>query len=89
MEITTTGRRFQADPRDQGHGGRSASPSFSRYSDLVREAHLVLAQEKYRHIAELTLHGGGTELTSREETAEMASSIDRVGRPDGAAIERS
>ena len=77
MEITTTSRRFKLTPEIKDLAEKRIG-KLSRYSDLIREAHLVLAQEKYRHIAELTLHGKGTELISREETAEMASSIDRV-----------
>ena len=77
MEITTTSRRFKLTPEIKDMAEKRIA-KLSRYADQIREAHLVLAQEKYRHIAELTLHGGGTELTSREETAEMVSSIDRV-----------
>jgi putative sigma-54 modulation protein len=40
--------------------------------------HVVLAAEKYRQIAEVTLHVRGSEILSREESDDMLSSIDRV-----------
>jgi len=77
MEITTTARRFKMTPEIRELAEKRIG-KLARYSDLIGEVHLVLAQEKYRHIAELTLHAGNTDLISREETAEMASSIDAV-----------
>jgi putative sigma-54 modulation protein len=77
MEITTTSRRFKLTPEIKDLAEKRIA-KLERYSDMIREAHLVLAQEKYRHIAELTLHAGTADLISREETSEMASSIDRV-----------
>ncbi len=77
MEITTTSRRFKLTPEVREMAEKRIG-KLERYADHITEAHLVLAQEKYRHIAELTLHAGGADLVSREETAEMASSIDRV-----------
>jgi len=77
MEITTTGRHFKLTPEIKDLAERRIQ-KLERFSDLVREAHLVLTQEKYRHIAELSLYASGSELVSREETPEMVSSIDRV-----------
>jgi putative sigma-54 modulation protein len=77
MEITTTSRRFKLTP-DIKEMVEKRIAKLSRYSDHIQEAHLVLAQEKYRHIAELTLHAGGSDLISREETSEMVSAIDAV-----------
>jgi putative sigma-54 modulation protein len=77
MEITTTARRFKMTSEIKELAEKRIA-KLSRYSDMIGEVHLVLAQEKYRHIAELTLHAAGSDLISREETAEMASSIDAV-----------
>jgi putative sigma-54 modulation protein len=77
MEITTTSRRFKLTPEMKEQAEKRIS-KLSRYSDQILEAHLILAQEKYRQIAELSLHIPGSDLISREETAEMLTSIDRV-----------
>jgi putative sigma-54 modulation protein len=77
MDITTTSRRFKLTP-DMKEQAEKRIAKLARYSDQVLEAHLILAQEKYRQIAELSLHTRGSDLISREETAEMLTSIDRV-----------
>jgi putative sigma-54 modulation protein len=47
----------------------------------IREAHVVLETEKYRQIAEVVLKSKGKELVCREESREMAVSIEAaIGR---------
>ena len=47
----------------------------------VREAHVVLIAEKYRQIAEIVLKTKGKEFVCREESRDMAASIEAaVGR---------
>ena len=77
MEITTTSRRFKLTPELKETAERKLA-KLARYSDQILGAHLILAQEKYRQIAELSLHGNGYDLVSREETPEMLTAIDRV-----------
>ena len=77
MEITTTGRRYKltAEVKDTAE---KRLAKLGRYAEGEMEAHLVLAVEKYRNIAELTLHADGNDLVSREESEEMLTSIDGV-----------
>ncbi len=77
MEITTTGRRYKltAEVKDTAE---KRLAKLGRYAEGAMEAHLVLAVEKYRNIAELTLHADGNDLVSREESEEMLTSIDGV-----------
>lgn len=78
MEITISSRKFKLEPELKDHAEKRIS-KFTRYLEPIQEAHLVLAQEKYRQIAELTIHGAaGVDLVSREQTTDMVSSIDRV-----------
>jgi putative sigma-54 modulation protein len=77
MEITTTCRRYEMEPGINDLAEKRIQ-KLERYFDNLQEAHLVLAQEKYRYIAELTLHGAGLDLTSREQNNSMAASIDTV-----------
>ncbi len=77
MEIITTARRMKLTPELKEQAEKRIQ-KLNRYSDQILEAHLVLSEEKYRQIAELTLRAAGTDLVSREETTEMVTSIDRV-----------
>lgn len=77
MEITTTCRRYEIEPGVMEHAEKRIH-KLERYIDSIQEAHLVLAQEKYRYIAELTVHADGVDVTSRENSKDMGTSIDRV-----------
>jgi len=75
MDITA--RRYELTPEVREHAEKRIQ-KLNRYFDNLQEVHVVLAQEKHRQIAEVTIRANGTELTSREETHDMFSSIDRV-----------
>lgn len=77
MEISTTGRRYKLTPELKEFAEKRIQ-KLSKYFDKIQEAHLILAEEKYRQIAELTVHANGAELVSREESSDMMSSIERV-----------
>jgi putative sigma-54 modulation protein len=77
MEITTTGRRYKL-TADLKEAAEKRLAKLERYSEGEMEAHLILAVEKYRNIAELTLRADGNDLVSREESDEMVNSIDGV-----------
>jgi putative sigma-54 modulation protein len=75
MDITT--RRYQLTPEIREHAEKRVQ-KLNRYFDHIQEVHVVLAQEKHRQIAEVTVSANGAELTSREESHDMLSSIDKV-----------
>jgi len=77
MEITTTCRRYEVEPGIMEHAEKRIN-KLERYVDSIQEAHLVLAQEKYRYRAELTIHADGVDVTSRENSKDMGTSIDSV-----------
>lgn len=77
MEIITTARRMKLTPELKEMAEKRIQ-KLSRYSDQILEVHLVLSEEKYRQIAELTLRAAGSDLVSRESTGDMAASIDSV-----------
>jgi putative sigma-54 modulation protein len=77
MEITTTGRRYKLTPEVKEMAERRLA-KLARFSDAEMEAHLVLAEEKFRSIAELTLRAGRNHLVSRDESSEMSNAIDGV-----------
>jgi putative sigma-54 modulation protein len=49
-----------------------------KYLDFPIEAHIVLAVEKFRHMADVTLSLDGTLIKGVEVTEDMYSSIDQV-----------
>jgi len=49
-----------------------------KYLDFPIEAHVVLAVEKFRHMADVTLSVNGTRIKGFEETEDMYSAIDQV-----------
>lgn len=77
MDIITTARRFDLTPSLREHAQKRLQ-KLGRYGDHIQEIHLILTQDKHRHIAEVTVHTAGTELISKEETHDMVESIDRV-----------
>jgi len=77
MDIITTARRFELTPEIREHA-RKRLEKLERYFEGIDEAHVVLAREKYRQIAEISLRAKGTEIISREESDDMITSIDRV-----------
>jgi putative sigma-54 modulation protein len=77
MDIITTARHFEMTPEVRDHTERRLE-KLRRYLGGVQEVHVTLATEKYRKIAEISLHAQGTEVVSRGVSDEMLTSIDRV-----------
>jgi putative sigma-54 modulation protein len=51
---------------------------FDKYLDNPAEANVVLAVEKFRHIAEINISGDRLSIIGKEETIDMYSAIDMV-----------
>ena len=51
---------------------------FDKFLDNPAEANVVLAVEKFRHIAEINISGDRLNINGREETEDMYSAIDMV-----------
>jgi putative sigma-54 modulation protein len=51
---------------------------FDKFLDNPAEANVVLAVEKFRHIAEINLSGDRLSIIGKEETVDMYSAIDMV-----------
>lgn len=49
-----------------------------RYLDGPLEAHVVLALEKFRHLADITINSNGRIIKGREENTDMYAAIDLV-----------
>jgi len=51
---------------------------FDKFLDNPAEANVVLAVEKFRHIAEINISGDRLSIVGKEETVDMYSAIDMV-----------
>jgi putative sigma-54 modulation protein len=74
MRVYTTCRNFRITPALKRQL-EDRLAKLERYS-FVREAHVVLVVQKFRHTAEFVLKTNDKEVLCREESKDMASSID-------------
>ena len=103
MQILTTTRHCELDQEVKLHAQQRLE-KLGKFARDIREAHLTVTAERYRHSAEITLRLNSHELVSREESTEARIAIDlaadrleqqlrrfkekRVGRKRGRGGER-
>jgi len=77
MEITVTFRHIDASESLKAYAEEKMS-KMDKYFDFPVEAHIVLAVEKFRRSADVTLNVNGTLIKGVVETEDMYSAIDQV-----------
>ena len=77
MDITVTFRHVDSTESLKEYAEEKLS-KMDKYFDYPIEAHVVLAVEKFRRIADVNLNVNGTVIKAEEETEDMYSSIDQV-----------
>ena len=77
MDITVTFRHMEPIESLKVYAEEKIS-KINKYFDSPSEAHIVLAVEKFRHLADVTLSINGTPIKGAEETGDMYSAIDKV-----------
>jgi len=77
MEITVTFRHIEASDSLKAYAEEKVS-KMDKYFDFPVEAHIVLAVEKFRRSADVTLNVNGTMIKGVVETEDMYSAIDQV-----------
>lgn len=75
MRISTTARHCELDPEDRLFAETRLS-SFERFARDIREVHLVVTAEGFRHVAEITLRLKQRDIVSRESSTEARRAID-------------
>ena len=75
MQILTTTRHCELDKEVLLHAERRLE-KLGKFARDIREAHLTVTAERYRHSAEITLRLHHHELVSREESTEPKIAID-------------
>ena len=77
MEINVTFRHMEQSDSIKKYAEEKVS-KINKYIDFPIDAHIVLAVEKFRQLADVTLNANGTTIKAVEETEDMYSSIDQV-----------
>ena len=77
MDITVTFRHMEPVESLKTYAEEKLS-KVNKYLDYPAEAHIVLAVEKFRHQADVTLSVNGVRIKGVEETGDMYSAIDQV-----------
>ena len=77
MDIITTARHFEMTDEVRAHAQKRME-KLQRYLGDTDDVHLILTVEKYRKIAEFTIHLRGNEIVSRGVSEEMLVAIDRA-----------
>ena len=77
MQISTTARHCELDPEIRAFAHQRIE-KITRFASDIREVHLTVTAEKFRHVAEIILRIDHQELVAHEESAEMRAAIDRA-----------
>ncbi|MBI4643333.1 MAG: ribosome-associated translation inhibitor RaiA [Deltaproteobacteria bacterium] len=77
MQISVTFRQIEPSEALKNYVTERLN-KFKRYLDGPVEAHVVLGQEKFRHLADVTIDSNGRIIKGREENADMYAAIDLV-----------
>jgi putative sigma-54 modulation protein len=77
MQIQTTARHFELTPGLRQHVEERLD-RIGRYLDRDPEISVVLAVEKHRHQAEISLKGDGLDFVARAVSEDMYSSVDQA-----------
>lgn len=77
MDINVTFRQIEPTESLKAYAEEKAS-KIDKYFDFPVEVHIVLAVQKFRRMADVTLSVNGTVIKAVEETEDMYSAIDQV-----------
>lgn len=77
MRITMTGRHMEMTDALRAYI-ENALQKLRTHFDRVIDVDVVLAVEKYRHIAEINLHANGIRIHGKESSSDMYASVDAV-----------
>ena len=77
MRITMTGRHMEMTDALRAYI-ENALQKLRTHFDRVIDVDVILAVEKYRHIAEINLHANGIRIHGKESSSDMYASVDAV-----------
>lgn len=76
MKVTVTFRHMESDRELRSYVEQKISRVAEKYFHRPQEAQVILSTEKFRKIAEITLHADNNVLTGKEQMEDMRSAID-------------
>jgi putative sigma-54 modulation protein len=77
MQIAVTFRHMETDKGVKGYV-KGKVQRLQRHMESLREVHVVLSVEKFRHIAEITIIGNGLTLNSQGRNSDLYAAIDQM-----------
>jgi len=77
MQVAVTFRHIEADEGVKAYVRRKVQ-KLQKYVENPREVHVVLAVEKFRHIAEVTIVGNGGVFNSQGRNNDLYAAIDQM-----------
>ena len=77
MRVTMSGRHMEITDALKDHV-QSGLQKLKAHFDRIIDANVILAVEKHRHIAEITIHANGIRIHGKESTDDMYKSVDAV-----------
>jgi putative sigma-54 modulation protein len=75
MKVSVTARHFDLDPAIKEHA-EARLARFNKFMNGLMTANVVLEVQKYRQIAEITVHGRHGDYTATAESGKMEAAID-------------
>ncbi|OQX84842.1 MAG: ribosomal subunit interface protein [Candidatus Latescibacteria bacterium 4484_7] len=77
MRLTTTARHFEVTP-DIVEYLEEKMLKLKRFFDNILHVNVIMSVEKFRHIAEVSIHVNGHTFFAKEESDDMKVSIDKA-----------
>ena len=77
MQVSVTFRHMETEERIKEHVKEKVE-RLQKFIENLREVHVVLAVEKFRHSAELTIIGDGVTLNSEGRDRDLYTAIDQM-----------
>jgi ribosome hibernation promoting factor len=77
MQVAVTFRHMETDEGVKAYVKEKVQ-KLQKYIDNPREIHVVLAVEKFRHIAEITILGNGGTFNSQGRDSDLYAAIDQM-----------
>jgi putative sigma-54 modulation protein len=87
MNVNVTARHFHLSDDVKEHAIQRVN-KIEKYGHALLDAHVVLEVEKYRNIAEVSVHGNKSVYTGKAESDDMIVSIDAACDKVGKQIKK-
>jgi|RhiMethySRZTD1v2_1073278.scaffolds.fasta_scaffold04064_5 putative sigma-54 modulation protein len=87
MNVNVTARHFELSDQVREHAIHRVS-RIERFGHALHDAHVVLEVEKYRNIAEVSIHGKMSSFTGKAESNDMIGAIDSACEKVGTQIRK-